>query len=359
MRLLLVGEFNVRYGSGYTEILRQLASGLDARGHIVTVVGENWARGEHAFPFQVIPSHHTWVPGQVARILESRTFDHVLLAMDLPRVVGLSKTESVKKYWKVPTSLLFAVESHPVLEEWAGATRWAHARFVISKFGKRNLGADCYFVPVTAEAVGPFRQTDLPEPVWPVDYDIDGDLTMLTVADNQERKDLPVIAQALKMLPSEWKWLLVTRAGASYGWHMPEMLEQFGVEDRTMVFENLPSDQLKAVYQAADVFVLASQAEGACLPLYEAMGHGIHCVAPDHTAIREALEDGRGTLVKPAWASCHPWGNVTRYHTSPVDLMEAVQAAPMERSSELVEFIRDRSWDNAVSVVEGVWNGDG
>ena len=47
--------------------------------------------------------------------------------------------------------------------------------------------------------------------------------------------------------------------------------------------------ELEAYFRAADVFVLASDHEGFCVPLAEAMGHGVPIVAYGVTAVPETV----------------------------------------------------------------------
>ena len=49
--------------------------------------------------------------------------------------------------------------------------------------------------------------------------------------------------------------------------------------------------ELEAYYQAADVFVCASEHEGFCVPLVEAMGHGVPVVAYGVAAVPETVAD--------------------------------------------------------------------
>jgi glycosyltransferase involved in cell wall biosynthesis len=123
------------------------------------------------------------------------------------------------------------------------------------------------------------------------------------------------------------------------------------------LFEALPAGDMSCLYAAADFFTIASQAEGACLPLYEAMAHDLVCVAPNHTAITEALDDGRGVLVEPHITSIHPFGNVNRYHTDPADLAEALLNAERPDNGVLPSFIKSRPWSLAANRVEEALSG--
>ena len=55
--------------------------------------------------------------------------------------------------------------------------------------------------------------------------------------------------------------------------------------------------ELEAYFQAADVFVMASDHEGFCVPLAEAMGHGVPIVAYGVTAVPETV-GGAGLVLR-------------------------------------------------------------
>lgn len=61
----------------------------------------------------------------------------------------------------------------------------------------------------------------------------------------------------------------------------------------------IPPETLRSFYQRADLFVTASDHEGFCVPLLEAMGFGLPIVARATTAIPETL-GGAGLLLDPA-----------------------------------------------------------
>jgi glycosyltransferase involved in cell wall biosynthesis len=61
--------------------------------------------------------------------------------------------------------------------------------------------------------------------------------------------------------------------------------------------------RIQALYQAADVFVLPSFAEGIPVVLMEAMAMGVPCVSTTVNGIPELIESGRqGILVPPSEA---------------------------------------------------------
>lgn len=368
MRLLFVGNFDTR-GTGYATILTNTCSELAGRGHQVTVLGMSWDRSEHTFPFQVIPTDYTWVPMQVLRVHQALSFDHVILAMDVPKIVQVLDNVRMQKLdWPHPSGL-FPIESDPLVSVWVDGLAQLHRRLCISRFGQRVLdevGLDSVYLPMTANL--PSETLDKREArralkKWIVmgnEELLDGEGPVaLTVADNQERKDLPVIAQALVQLRDEVDvtWLLVTSFNSPYGWYLPDLLERTGVTGQAVVFDGLPAEDLERAYFAADFFVIASQAEGACLPLYEAMAHDLPCIGPDHTAVSEALADERGVLVSHNGRTIHPWGNVHRYHTRAEDLARAMTRVAHPGDERLTEFIEGRPWSDVAARIEEALDG--
>lgn len=353
MKLLFVGDFRPGYSSGYTTILEAVCSELAGMGHEVTVLGTSWGKEEHHYPFRVIPSDYTWVPVQVLRLHEALAFDHVILAMDVPKIEQILRQVGKQELVWPLTSGLFPIESKPLVSVWKAGLDLLHKRFVISKFGKdvlEDAGLDSIFIPMTATRTdrrwshsGIDSLLEIPENEYHT--------IVLTVADNQERKDLPVIGQAVASLEGV-HWALVTASVSPHGWYLPDLLSALGIDARTTVLENLSQEALSFMYILADVFVLASQAEGACLPLYEAMLHGLPCVAPNHTAITEALADGRGVLIDPDWISIHPWGNVNRFHVTPFSLARGIEKAKGIDITLGRQFVEGRTWQAVAECIE-------
>lgn len=60
---------------------------------------------------------------------------------------------------------------------------------------------------------------------------------------------------------------------------------------------SVTSDQLRGYYKAADVYLCLSEHEGFCIPLLEAMGHGIPVIGYDAGAVAETM-DGAGVLIR-------------------------------------------------------------
>ncbi|HEX6381102.1 MAG TPA: glycosyltransferase, partial [Acidimicrobiia bacterium] len=77
-----------------------------------------------------------------------------------------------------------------------------------------------------------------------------------------------------------------------YARALERLADELGVADAVDFTDNLKFPQLLAHYRAADVFVCASDHEGFCVPLLEAMHHRLPVVAYASTAVPETLGGG-------------------------------------------------------------------
>ncbi|MFZ0667969.1 MAG: glycosyltransferase family 4 protein [Acidimicrobiales bacterium] len=84
--------------------------------------------------------------------------------------------------------------------------------------------------------------------------------------------------------------------GTSMGDDYPRALERYarrlGISDAVRLTGSVSEDELASYYRTSDVFVCASEHEGFCIPLVEAMGFGIPVVAFDAGAIAETAQNG-------------------------------------------------------------------
>ncbi len=355
-RYLFGGNFNTM-GTGYQTIIAELGTELTAQGHEVWVLGHKWNRGPHEYPFTVIPSDINWIPAQGAHLSRVLDIDAGFIAMDIPRIGHMIKYGEKLQDWKMPKVALFPVESTPILPVWAAALERMDGLCTISQFGKRALlrehGLDATWLPMTAripedpptkegaiEAIKALIPHGSPEA-------LDGaDIIIGTIADNQERKNLPAIVEAVRRLNSggiRVAWILLTAVGSSYGWTFPHLVREIR-EHVVVVNWGVTQEIRDQIYAASDYIVLASEAEGACLPIYEAMARGKTVIAPNHTAITEALDLGRGILVEPGFKYTHPFGNVDRYKVDPAFLASSIATAHPADPEELKDFIRRRPW---------------
>ena len=77
--------------------------------------------------------------------------------------------------------------------------------------------------------------------------------------------------------------------GQTYEPALRGFIEELGLADAVTLPGSVSGAELEAYFQAADVFVMASDHEGFCVPLAEAMGHGVPIVAYGVTAVPETV----------------------------------------------------------------------
>lgn len=82
---------------------------------------------------------------------------------------------------------------------------------------------------------------------------------------------------------------------------LEEQTRRLGLSDRVIFDGAVNLDRVRALYQGADIFALASFAEGIPIVLMEAMAMEIPCVTTRITGIPELIRDGQdGILVAPS-----------------------------------------------------------
>ncbi len=79
--------------------------------------------------------------------------------------------------------------------------------------------------------------------------------------------------------------------GDRYGQVLAAFAAELGLADAVSVTGSVSPAEVEAYYRAADGFVCASEHEGFCVPLVEAMGHGLPVVAYGVAAVPETVGD--------------------------------------------------------------------
>ncbi len=85
--------------------------------------------------------------------------------------------------------------------------------------------------------------------------------------------------------------LVGTALGKTYEPALSAFIAELGLTDAVSITGSVSQEELESYFQMADVFVCASEHEGFCVPLVEAMGHGLPIVAYANSAIPETVRD--------------------------------------------------------------------
>jgi L-malate glycosyltransferase len=103
--------------------------------------------------------------------------------------------------------------------------------------------------------------------------------------------DLVKMLEVLRRLddPATRLHLVGSPLGETYEPALRAFVAELGLDDAVFLPGSVTGAELEAYYRAADVFVSASDHEGFCVPLAEAMGHGVPIVAFGVTAVPETV----------------------------------------------------------------------
>ena len=117
--------------------------------------------------------------------------------------------------------------------------------------------------------------------------------TLIHVGRLSPEKNLRMLFDALALLPTKVRLLLV-----GSGPQREELANYAAQKALTVEFAGvLPHEQLPAVLQQADLFVLPSLSEGHPKALLEAMSCGLPCVGTNVPGVRDVIRDGDNGLL--------------------------------------------------------------
>ncbi len=80
-------------------------------------------------------------------------------------------------------------------------------------------------------------------------------------------------------------------SAGSYWSALERFVDELGLSGAVRLAGSVSDGELEGLYRSADVFVCLSEHEGFCVPLLEAMAHGVPVVALGAAAVPETLGD--------------------------------------------------------------------
>lgn len=353
-------------GSGYSSLSIPICQGLAGLGYDVKAVALEYRGEQHPYDFSLIPvSNFAEAEGTIRNLHKMWRIDVLIVALDIPAQIPLLRKLSDMQLNYIG---IFPVEADPLCFSWAMELMNMKKQFVISEFGtnecnKAGVPAEHIQIGVDTES---WRQPEKEErDSLRNSFGFKDDtFVILTVADNQERKNLvrsmEIVADFVKANPDvDVQYLMVTREHLRVGWTLMDYAQVLEITANMRIFERgLEFKKLWSMYAVADCFLLSSKAEGLGLPLLEAMSVGIPCLATNCTAIAELLADGRGTLIDPLdhfdLRYIDPFGNANRYFAKRSHGLEQLQKIYDNRpdTTKAREYVESRTWDIPVAQLD-------
>lgn len=372
-KIAVVTDFD-ETGSGYKNICTPLLTGLANEGHEIKVAAFAYQGSEHRHPFSLIPAENLRDALIITRnLVASWNPDVILVAMDIPiqqyfheNLQDLLKGD--KEHKPIKYVAITPLENGPLTMSWAAILLNMDAVFFISELGKQEaLKAGIS----QAEHLLVGVDTVLWHPATPQEKSQlrkglgigEDEFVVLTVADNQERKNLSAGMEAIKLLKEKTdrkvRYILVTRVESNVGWKLNDYALELGILKEFMTFNRgLPQNDLWGLYAVSDAYLQPSKAEGLGMPVLEAMACGIPCVATNTGALTELLEDDRGWIIHPAYTFRDVWGNSKRDMIdtnkagySLLALSKVDYTSGLEAVYKALNFVRSKTWDIPVKQV--------
>ncbi|MBL7197992.1 MAG: glycosyltransferase family 4 protein [Candidatus Omnitrophica bacterium] len=116
---------------------------------------------------------------------------------------------------------------------------------------------------------------------------------LLSVGRFEKQKYQECLIRAVKDLDVK---LVLIGQGARYG-YLKGLCRKLNLEDKVEFVKPVPNSEIHKYYLKSEIFAIATNYEGFCIPVVEAMASGIPIIASDIPAIREIL-NGNGILVQ-------------------------------------------------------------
>jgi glycosyltransferase involved in cell wall biosynthesis len=361
MKIVWISDLDFS-ASGYFNVSIALCDRLTKLGHDVKVIGLGYKKEEHTFNFPIIPAQGLADADAIVKNMSILwNFDVLIVAFDIwmhEQIILRFPKRPFKYYGIMP------VESDPLCLSWGMVMLRMDKAFIISQFGTdeaEKIGVNAQFMPIGIDTDAWRIPTQEERETCKLAFGLKDKYVVLTVADNQERKNLSrsmeIFADFSKHAPDAM-YVLLTREHAMLGWKLREYAQELGISDKVMVYERgLPFKELWGLYAASDCFLLTAKAEGAGLPIMEAMAAGLPCIGTDCTGIHESLADGRGLLIPPDYVHRDPFGNGRRYFASRSEgarLLNDLYAGAYnkkEMTKLAHEYISQHTWDKSADII--------
>jgi len=367
MKIAVITDADFK-GSGYMNIAMPLCDGLGNMGHDVKMAGLSYKREEHWYNFSILPADNLQEVIAIIKNLEvAWKFDVLLVMIDIPwqeRIMSHFQEKSFKYVGIMP------IEADPLCISWAMVLMQMDKVFIISQFGtdeaiEQNVEAEHLLVGMDTEKWKFRKPEDRIEGRGVFGFS-DDNFVVLTVADNQERKNL---SKGMEMFAEfaenheDARYVMVTREHALVGWKLQDLAQVLGIMDKFIVLERgMSHEALWKVYAMADVFLLPSKAEGLGLPILESMAVGIPVIGTDCTAIHELLTEGGGFTLEYDYTYIDPFGNGNRYLANKdhgVKLLEEIYLGVTNKPEALLElakssreYVESRDWQISIEQLD-------
>jgi len=295
-KLLLVSH-NPLLTTGYGRVTAVLASALSAAGHDVAVLALGYEGEAFAGSYRLLRWSATEAIGEIAAAIRSDRPD-ILVTIGDPWMY--EQLPALPERRQVRWLAYFPVDGYPLPAVWRRWVASVDVPVVFCEFSRR-VGAKASGSSPCVIHHGVDLATFSPryKAVAKARVGVDGKFVVGTVAANQQRKNLPALFRAFSEFARGKDDVLLylhSRIAGGY-WEIDELADRFGIEPKTRATLNLDphrgvSDEVLAtIYNAMEIFVLPTMAEGFGLPIIESQACGVPALVTDFSACSELVPD--------------------------------------------------------------------
>jgi len=363
-RILVAGDAAVP--TGFARVIEGIFTPLVTR-YEIHHLGTNYRGDPHGYSWKVYPAElggDRWGARRMLELVEKIQPHLIFIVNDI--WVQSAYLQELRQAKRVPPIILYCpVDGGPIDPEsiapLAGVTRFV----VYTDFGKqqvedavqkqREREPSFNFPRIETIPHGVDTQTFYPleggrlsarRLLFPDATDLEQRFIVLNANRNQPRKRIDTTIRGFALFargkPAQVK-LFLHMGVEDVGWNVVLLARRYGIEDRILMsslaktIQGVSTAQLNRVYNACDVGINTSSAEGWGLPSFEHAATGAAQIVPRHSACAE-LWDGAAVMLEPGFKVINEAVLTDAWLVTPESVAEALEKLYSDR-----EFLAEMS----------------
>ena len=385
-RILIAGDAAVP--TGFARVMEGIFEPLD-RSYEIHHLGTNYHGDPHRYDWAVYPAEiggDRWGARRIAPLVERLRPQLVFVLNDI--WVQHAYVRELRSLESPPPIVLYCPVDGGPLDAETVAPLEGVSRFVVyTEFGRRQVEAavseqrarEPAFDFPTVEVVPHGVDTDTFHPLdggrrrarrllFPDAPDVDERFIVLNANRNQPRKRIDTTIRGFALFardkPPSVK-LFLHMGVEDVGWNVIQLARRYGVEDRVLmsslarVIQGVAAKQLNLVYNACDVGLNTSSAEGWGLPSFEHAATRAAQIVPRHSACEELWRDS-ALLLEPVLSVVNDKILTEAWLVSPESVAGALER--LYRDRRLLEEMSELAYRNATrpdyrwEAISGRWD---
>lgn len=372
-RILVAGDAAVP--TGFARVVEGIFKPL-AAAYEIHQLGTNYRGDPHGYDWKVYPAEiggDRWGANRIAALVEKIRPALVFVVNDIwvqhayvKELGGLKDAPPVVLYCPVDGGPIGAENVEPLagvarcvaytefgraqLEEAAREQRAKDYSFNFPAVDVIPHGVDTDIFHPLETAKGVTSRTHARELLFPGVPNIEGRFIVLNANRNQPRKRIDTTIRAFAIFargkPAGVS-LFLHMGVEDVGWNVVTLARRYGIEDRLLMsslnktMQGVSQQQLNRVYNACDVGLNTSTAEGWGLPSFEHAATRAAQVVPRHSACEELWKDS-AVMVEPAFKIINEKILTEGWLVTPESVAEALERFYNDR--EFLEEMSERAY---------------